>query len=182
MGLLRLNSFQLCREIENAYLQQWNKGSVFLVSTMSTCQTGTHTAPPSWKSGTHVSSVNTNEGQNPLCVKTPQMWNQSPVDLRTIGSFSCFKTELKQYLMMTGSCHNCFNWCYSCVISVYCVFICVGLSQVMLENGLSASFTDTVSKSIKTCMYVSQPHLFISDGVAICTLHTFHALMFTSHR
>lgn len=182
MGLLRLNSFQLCREIENAYFQQWNKGSVFLVNTTSTCQTGTHTEPPSCRSGTYVSSVNTNEGQNPPCVRAPQMWNQSPVDLRTIGSFSCFKTELKQYLMMTGSCRNCFNWCYSCVISVYCVFICVGLSQVMLENGLSASFTDTVNKSIKTCMYVSQPHLFISDGVAICTLHTFHTLMFTSHR
>lgn len=121
-------------------------------------------------------------GKKPFCVKAPQMWNQLPVGLRTIGSFSCFKMELKQYLVMTGSCHNCFNWRYSCVISVYCVFICVRLSQVMLENGLSAPFIDTVNKSIKACMYVSQPRLFISDGAAICTLHTFHPHMFISHR
>lgn len=72
-----------------------------------------------------MSSVNTNEAQKPFCIKAPQMWNQLPVDLRTIGSFSCFKMVLKQYLMMTRSCHNCFNWCYSCVILVYCVCVYV---------------------------------------------------------
>lgn len=126
--------------------------------------------------------LNTNGGQKPFCVKAPQMWNQLPVDLRTIGSFSCFKMELKQYLVMTRSCHNCFNWCYSSGISVYRVFICICLSQVRLENGPSAPFTYTVNKSITSCMYISQPHLFISDGPAICTLHTFHAHMFISHR
>lgn len=182
MWMLRLTSFQLGRKRENAYFQQWNKGSVFLVGISLTWQTESHTELPFWGSGTHMSSVNTNAGQRPFCVKAPQMWNQLPVDLRTIGSFSCFKMELKQCLVMTGSCHNCFNWCYSCVILVYCVFICVCLSQVMLENGLSAPFTGTVNKSIKACMYVPQPHLFISDGAAICTLHTFHAHMFISHR
>lgn len=129
-----------------------------------------------------MSSVNTNEGQKPLCVKAPQMWNQLPVNLRTIGSFSCFKKELKQYLMMSRSCHNCFNWCYSCVILLYCACICICLSEVRLENGLSDSFTYTVNKSITTCIYISQAHLFISDGPAICTLHIFHAHMFISRR
>ena len=79
--------------------------------------------------------------KNLFCFKAPQMWNQLPADLRTIESFSCFKMELKQYFMMTRSRRNCFNWCYSSVILVYCLFICICLSQVMLENGLSSQFT-----------------------------------------
>jgi hypothetical protein len=43
----------------------------------------------------------------------------------------------------------------------------------MDENGLSAPFTYRVNKSITACMYMSQPHLFISDGPAICSLYTF---------
>lgn len=68
------------------------------------------------------------------------MWNQLPVDLRTIGSFSCFKMELEQCFMMTRSHCNGFNWCYFSVILVYCLFIYICLSQVMLENGLSSQF------------------------------------------
>lgn len=117
--------------------------------------------------------------KNPLCLSNMKSVTSG---VKNNWKLFLFKMELKQYFMMTRSCHNCFNWRYSCVISVYCVCICICLSQVMLENGFSAPFTYRVNKSIMSRMYISQPHLFISDGPAICTLHTFHAHMFISHR
>lgn len=105
-------------------------------------------------------------GEYKLKTKTPLCQGSTNVEsvtsrFKNNWSFSCFN-ELKQYLVMSGSCHNCFNWCYSCVISVYCVFICFGLSQVMLENGLSALHLQPqlTNQSRHVCMFLNPTCLY----------------------
>lgn len=124
----------------------------------------------------------TNEGRRLCCVRPPPMWNQLPVELRTIESFSCLKRSLKQCLVMTRSCRDCSNWCYLRAPWVSCVFMGLCLSQVILRLQLSAPFTLGANKSIMAWMYISQPCLFMSDGPAICSLYTFYAHMFISRR
>lgn len=79
-----------------------------------------------------MSSAEYQRGTKAFCVWPPPTWNQLPVELRTIESFSCLKRSLKQCLVMTRSCRDCSNWCYSHALWVSCVFMCLRLSQVTL--------------------------------------------------
>lgn len=111
----------------------------------------------SWRSGTHMSLVNTNERQKPLCVRAPQMWNQSPVDLRTIGSFSCFKTELKQYLVMSGSCHNYFNDVILVLSQfIVCIYMFLAYRRSCLKMGFQLHLQPQLTnQSRHVCMFLN---------------------------